>query len=109
MLLVIPFSLLVISTLLLSAWPLPAQNAKFVVAPSGAGPAEQSKTSDASQSLRNTQSEMPKGITTNITTSTTTNKLKAKILFGTSTVLVHCYVDFVVLLPCWALLHPVNL
>lgn len=101
--------LLVNALALLSPSPLPAQNAKFVVAPSGAGRAEQSKTSNASQnlldpqgefvvapsgaghaeqskashdpqSLRNTQGEMPEGITTSTTTNTTTNKLKAKIM-----------------------------
>ncbi len=59
--------LLVNALALLSPSPLPAQNAGFVVAPSGAGRAEQSKASHDPQSLRNTQGEMPEGITTNIT------------------------------------------
>ena len=72
--------LLVNAFALLNPSLLPAQDAKSVVAPSGAGRAEQSKTSNAPQSLLDLQDEMPKGITTSITTNTTTNKLKAKIM-----------------------------
>lgn len=70
----IRFFILTLSALLQIAQPLPAQNAKFVVAPSGAGHAEQSKTSNGPQNLLDPQGEVHEGITTN----TTTNKLKAK-------------------------------
>lgn len=74
----LPFSvfLLVNALALPNPSPLAAQGAKFEVAPSGAERAEQSKTSNDSQSLLDPQGEMPEGITTN----TTTNKLKAKII-----------------------------
>lgn len=70
---IIHFSLLAISAYWLTPSPLPAPNTKLVVAPSGARNVEQNKTSN---SLFDSQDGMPKGITT----STTTNKLKAKIM-----------------------------
>lgn len=68
--------LLVNAFALLNPSLLPAQDAKSVVAPSGAGHAEQRKTLDDPQSLLDLHGEMSKGIATN----TTTNKLKAKIM-----------------------------
>ena len=72
----IRFYPLIMLACLLNAPPLPAQNAEFVVAPSGAERAEQGKTSNYPQNLLDPHGEMLKGITTN----TTTSKLKAKIM-----------------------------